>query len=62
MYGVEVSPGLISEVTDQVMEQASRLAEPAAGADFPIVFLDAMFVRMSAYEGPNTKEYSMTSL
>ncbi len=46
MYGVEVSPTLISEITDQVMEQArawqSRPLEPI----YPIVFLDALFVKM----------------
>jgi hypothetical protein len=33
MYGVEVSPTLISEVTDQVMEQALGLAVATAGTN-----------------------------
>jgi len=46
MYQVEVSPSLISDVTDGVMEQArawqSRPLEPFYG----IVFLDALYVKM----------------
>jgi putative transposase len=46
MYQVEVSPSLISEVTDCVMEQArawqTRPLEPFYG----IVFLDALYVKM----------------
>jgi putative transposase len=46
MYQVEVSPSLISEVTDGVMEQAriwqSRPLEPFYG----VVFLDALYVKM----------------
>jgi putative transposase len=46
MYGVEVSPALISEVTDAVTEEVkawqSRPLEPI----YPIVFLDALFVKM----------------
>jgi len=50
MYQVEVSPSLISEVTDAVMEDArawqNRPLEPFYG----IVFLDALYVKMR-YEG-----------
>jgi putative transposase len=46
MYQVEVSPSLISEVTDGIMEQArawqSRPLEPFYG----VVFLDALYVKM----------------
>jgi putative transposase len=46
MYQVQVSPSLISEVTDGVMEQArawqNRPLEPFYG----IVFLDALYVKM----------------
>jgi putative transposase len=46
MYGVEVSPGLISEVTDAVMEEVkawqSRPLEPV----YAIVYLDALYVKM----------------
>ena len=46
MYGVEVSPALISEVTDAVSEEVkawqSRPLEPIYG----IVFLDALYVKM----------------
>ena len=46
MYGVEVSAGLISEVTDAVLEEVkawqSRPLEPL----YPIVYLDALFVKM----------------
>jgi len=50
MYQVEVSPSLISEVTDGVMEEArawqNRPLEPFYG----VVFLDALYVKMR-YEG-----------
>src|ERR1700734_4116884 len=46
MYGVEVSPGLVSQVTDAVTEEGkawqSRPLEPIYG----IVFLDALCVKM----------------
>ena len=46
MYGVEVSPTLISEVTDAVLEEVkawqNRPLEPVYG----IVFLDALYVKM----------------
>ena len=45
-YGVEVSPTLISEVTDAVLEEVrswqSRPLEPI----YPIVYLDALMVKM----------------
>src|SRR5262245_26571478 len=45
IYGVEVSPTLISEVTDAVLEEVkawqSRPLEPL----YPILYLDALFVR-----------------
>jgi putative transposase len=50
MYGVDVSPALISEVTDQVMEQARAWQTRPLEPIYPIVFLDAMFVKMR-YEG-----------
>jgi putative transposase len=46
MYGVEVSASLISEVTDQVMEQARAWQTRPLEPIYPIVFLDAMFVKM----------------
>ena len=46
MYGVEVSPTLISEVTDAGMEEVkawqSRPLEPL----YPILYLDALYVKM----------------
>ena len=46
MYGVEVSPGLVSEVTDAVVEELkawqNRPLEPLYG----IVYLDALYVKM----------------
>jgi len=46
IYGVEVSPALISEVTDAVLEEVkawqSRPLEPL----YAIVYLDALFVKM----------------
>jgi putative transposase len=46
IYGVEVSPALISQVTEEVMEEVklwqSRPLEPV----YPIMYLDALYVKM----------------
>jgi putative transposase len=46
IYGVEVSPQLVSNVTEQVQDEVrswqSRLLEPI----YPIVYLDALYVKM----------------
>jgi putative transposase len=46
MYGVEVSPALVSDITDGVMEQAKAWQNRPLEAFYPVVFLDALFVKM----------------
>lgn len=46
MYQVEVSPSLISEVTDGVMEDARAWQNRPLESFYGIVFLDALFVKM----------------
>jgi putative transposase len=46
MYGVEVSPSLISDVTDGVMEQARIWQNRPLESFYAIVFLDALYVKM----------------
>ena len=46
MYGVEVSPSLISDVTDGVMEQARVWQNRPLDSFYGIVFLDALYVKM----------------
>lgn len=46
MYQVEVSPSLISEVTDGVMEEARAWQNRPLEAFYGVVFLDALFVKM----------------
>ena len=46
MYQVEVSPSLISEVTDGVMEDARAWQNRALESFYGIVFLDALYVKM----------------
>jgi putative transposase len=46
IYGVEVSPTLISDITDGVMEQAKVWQNRPLEAFYPVVFLDALFVKM----------------
>ena len=46
MYGVEVSPGLISEVTDGIMDEVKTWQERPLEALYPIVYLDALIVKM----------------
>jgi putative transposase len=46
MYQVEVSPSLISEVTDGVMEDARAWQSRPLDSFYGIVFLDALFIKM----------------
>jgi transposase-like protein len=40
MYGVEVSPTLISNVTDEVIDEVKQWQNRPLDAVYPIVFLD----------------------
>ena len=42
MYGVEVSPTLISNVTDEVMDEVKQWQNRPLDAVYPIVFLDCL--------------------
>jgi putative transposase len=46
IYGVEVSPTLISNVTDAVMDEVRAWQARPLEAVYPIVFLDALVVKM----------------
>lgn len=46
MYGVEVSPTLVSDITDGITEQAKAWQNRALEPFYAIVFLDALFVKM----------------
>ena len=46
MYGVEISPTLISEVTDAVMEEVKGWQNRALEPLYGIVYLDALYVKM----------------
>ena len=46
MYGVEVSAGLISEVTDSIQEEVKAWQDRPLEALYPIVYLDALMVKM----------------
>lgn len=46
MYGVEVSPTLISEVTDAVLEEVKAWQSRPLEALYAIVYLDALYVKM----------------
>jgi putative transposase len=46
IYGVEVSPGLISNVTEAVMEEVKRWQGRPLDAIYPIVYLDALVVKI----------------
>jgi putative transposase len=50
MYDVEVSPSLISDVTDGVMEQARMWQNRPLESFYAIVFLDALYVK-TRHEG-----------
>jgi putative transposase len=46
IYGVEISPSLISEVTDAVLEEVREWQSRPLERLYPIVYLDALFVKM----------------
>lgn len=46
MYGVEVSPTLISDITDGILEQARAWQNRPLEPFYAVVFLDALFVKM----------------
>ena len=46
IYGVEVSPSLISEVTDAVVEEVQEWQNRPLEGIYPILYLDALFVKM----------------
>jgi len=50
LYGVEVSAGLISQVTDAVSEEVKSWQNRVLEAVYGIVYLDALYVKMR-YEG-----------
>jgi putative transposase len=47
IYGVEVSPGLISTVTDEVMEEVKAWQQRPLEKLYPIVYLDALVVKVN---------------
>jgi putative transposase len=46
IYGVEVSPGLVSQVTEAVQDEVRQWQNRPLEAVYPIVYLDALYVRM----------------
>lgn len=46
IYGVEVSPALISQVTEEVMDEVKGWQNRPLDAVYPIIYLDALFVKM----------------
>jgi putative transposase len=46
MYGIEISPALISKVTDAVLEEVKEWQNRPLDAIYPIVYLDALMVKM----------------
>ena len=46
MYGVELSPTLISQVTDNVMDEVKSWQNRPLEPQYPIVFLDALVVKV----------------
>ena len=46
LFGVELSPGLISEVTDAVLDEVKSWQNRVLDIMYPVVFLDALMVKM----------------
>ena len=55
LYGVEVSPTLISNVTDAVMDDVRAWQSRPLSAVYPILYFDALFVK-TRQEGPVTSK------
>jgi transposase-like protein len=53
LYGVEVSPTLISNVTDAVLDEVRAWQSRPLSAVYPILYFDALFVK-TRQEGPVT--------
>ena len=51
LYGVEVSPALISTVTDAVLEEVKAWQSRPLASAYPILYFDALFIK-SRQEGP----------
>ena len=47
MYGVEVSPTLISNVTNAVIDEVKQWQNRPLDAVYPIVFLDCLLIQSS---------------
>ncbi len=46
LYGVEVSAGLISEVTNEVMDEVKAWQQRPLEPLYPILYLDALYVKI----------------
>ncbi|HBC40495.1 MAG TPA: hypothetical protein DCZ88_00970 [Pseudanabaena sp.] len=46
MYGVEVSPTLISNVTDALIDEVKQWQNRPLDAVYPIVFLDCLVIKV----------------
>src|SRR5437870_256713 len=46
IYGTEISPSLISEVTDAVIEEVQQWQSRALEPIYAIIYLDALYVKM----------------
>src|SRR5690348_17893095 len=51
MYGVEVSPDLISRVTDAVVDELAEWQGRPLDRVYPVVFIDALFVKIRSGTG-----------
>src|SRR4029453_12196944 len=51
LYGTEVSPTLISTITDAVLDEVHTWQSRPLGSVYPILYFDALFVK-SRQEGP----------
>jgi len=61
IYGVEVSPALVSQVTEAVNEEVKRWQSRALEPIYGIVYLDALYVKMRMKGGWKTAPYMWRS-
>lgn len=54
-YGVEISPTLISQVTDSIIDEVKAWQSRPLDAVYPIVFLDALVVKVRENKQVNNK-------
>lgn len=61
IYGVEISPSLISTVTDEVLDEVRQWQSRPLDSVYPILYLDALQVKVKS-QGPSRQQSDLHRL